>query len=55
VAPAVTPARDPEDDGVVGNFSIEFTVDAPGSYKVECYTVLDDANFIIEEFDVSPP
>jgi hypothetical protein len=52
--PAVTPGRHPDDDAVPGNFSIDFTVELPGSYKVECYTVLDDANYIIEEFSVGP-
>jgi hypothetical protein len=60
-APAVTPARDPEDEAVPGNFSIDFSVPTPGNYKVECYTTLDafqhegktiPQNFIIEEFSV---
>ena len=52
-APAITPERHPDDEAVPGNFSIDFTVEAAGSYKVECYTVLDDANYIIEEFAVA--
>jgi hypothetical protein len=51
-APAVTPERTPDDEGVPGNFSSDFTVDTPGSYKVECYTPKDDANYIVEEFSV---
>lgn len=51
-APAITPERDPDDDAVPGNFSIDFSVESAGSYKIECYTALDDANYIIEEFSV---
>ncbi len=51
-SPAVTPERTPDDDGVPGNFSSDFTVDAPGTYKVECYTPLDPANYIVEKFSV---
>jgi len=51
-APAITPERTPDDDGVPGNFSADFTVDAPGTYKVECYTPQDDANYVVEEFSV---
>lgn len=51
-APAITPERHPDDEAVPGNFSIDFAVVAPGAYKVECYTVLDEANFIIEEFTI---
>jgi hypothetical protein len=52
-APAITPERDPDEDAVPGNFSIDFTVEVAGTYKIECYTVLDDANYIIEEFTVA--
>ena len=52
-APAIA-NRDPDDDGVVGNFSIDFVVDEPGTFKVECYTPADEANFIIEEFEITP-
>ncbi len=51
-APAIEPERTPDDDGVPGNFSADFTTDVPGSYKVECYTPADDANYIVEEFSV---
>ncbi len=60
--PAVTPERHPDDDAVPGNFSIDFTVDEPGDYKVECFTTKDattrdgeriPTNFIIEEFSVA--
>jgi hypothetical protein len=52
-APAILPEREPDDDAVPGNFSIDFSVETAGSYKVECYTVLDEANFVIEEFEIS--
>jgi hypothetical protein len=52
-APAITPERGPDDEAVPGNFSMDFSVEIPGAYKVECYTVLDDANYIIEEFEIS--
>lgn len=51
-APGV-PGLTPDDDGVPGNFSFDFSVEESGSYKVECYTVKETANFIIEEFSVS--
>ena len=54
-APAVLPERTPDDDGVPGNFSADFEVDAPGEYKVECYTTQDDANYVVEEFSVGKP
>ncbi len=50
-APAV-PGLTPDDDGVPGNYSIDFSVDEAGTYKVECYTSKEEANFIIEEFTV---
>ncbi len=37
-----------------GNFSFDFAVDAPGTYKVKCYTVKDTDNSIVEEFSVGP-
>jgi hypothetical protein len=55
VAPAVLPERAPEDDGVVGNFSIDFIVEEPGTYKVECYTSKDDDNYLLKEFTVTSP
>lgn len=52
-APAIMPERHPDDEAVPGNFSIDFSAEAAGSYKIECYTVLDDANYIVEEFTVA--
>jgi hypothetical protein len=51
-APAI-PNGSPKRDGVPGNFSIDFTVEQPGSYKVECYTPADDANYIVEKFTIA--
>jgi hypothetical protein len=28
-------------------------VEEPGDFKVECYTRLDEANFIVEEFTIA--
>jgi hypothetical protein len=42
----------PDDERVPGNFSFDFTVEEPGEFKVECYTRLDEANFIVEEFTI---
>jgi hypothetical protein len=42
----------PNDDGVPGNFSFDFMVEEPGTYKIECYTSKETANYIIEEFSV---
>jgi hypothetical protein len=50
--PAAAANLTPEDAAVVGNFSIDFTIDTPGAYKIECYTPAEEANFIIDEFTV---
>jgi hypothetical protein len=50
-APAVQ-GLTPDDDGVPGNYSLDFSVEAPGHYKIECYTVKEEANYIVEEFTV---
>jgi hypothetical protein len=55
VAPAVLPERTPDDDGVVGNFSVDFVVEEPGTYKVECYTPKDDDNYLLKEFTIRAP
>jgi hypothetical protein len=36
------------------NFSYDFTVDQPGRYKFECFSPIDDDDYIIKEFDVGP-
>jgi hypothetical protein len=35
-----------------GNFSMDFVVEEPGEYLVECFTVLDDENFIGEKITI---
>ena len=50
-APGV-PGLTPEDDGVPGNYSIDFAVNEPGEYKVECFTPKDEGNFIIQAFEI---
>lgn len=37
-----------------GNYSYDFTVAEPGTYKFECYTTKDDDNYIIRDFTVRP-
>jgi hypothetical protein len=49
--PAV-PGGAPKATPLPGNFSFDFTVDAPGSYKVQCYTPADEDNFIEKPFTV---
>ena len=44
---------DDEDERVPGNISFDFAVEEAGAFKVECYTPLDEANYIVEEFDVA--
>jgi hypothetical protein len=50
-APAVA-GLTPDDDGVPGNFSIDFSVERAGDFKVECFTAKEEANFIIDEFTI---
>lgn len=42
----------PKSTPVPAHYSYEFTVDASGAYKFECFTVKDQDNFIIREFSV---
>ena len=53
-APSVPGDLSPEDEDarVPGNIAFDFAVEAAGEFKVECYTPLDDANYILEEFSV---
>jgi len=55
-APAVPGDRSPEDEDerVPGNVSFDFAVEEAGKHEVECYTPLDDSNFIVESFGVAP-
>ena len=47
------PDGQPEATPTTGELRYEFTVDAPGAYKVECLTPKDEDNFIDEEITVS--
>jgi len=42
----------PKATPVAGNYSFDFVVDRPGSYRAECYTPADENNYIIREFTV---
>ena len=44
----------PKATPVAGNYSFDFVVDQPGSYRAECYTPADENNYIIREFTVRP-
>ena len=44
----------PKKTPVAGAFSYDFTVADPGAYKFECYTAVDQDNYIIREFTVRP-
>jgi hypothetical protein len=44
----------PEATPFVGSLAYDFTVDAPGSYKVECLTPKDEDNFISQDVTISP-
>ena len=51
-AAAVPEGLTPDDDRVAGDLVFDFVVDEPGDFHVECYTPLDEANFIIEGFEI---
>lgn len=48
------PFGNPKATPFPGNFSYDFTVDEPGTYEVQCYTPVDEDNFIVKEFTVRP-
>jgi hypothetical protein len=48
------PFGGPEATPFPGNFTFDFTVDEPGDYIVQCYTTLDEDNFIEEEITIAP-
>jgi hypothetical protein len=53
VVPAY-PEGDPDVTPFAGSFTFDFVVDAPGTYRVDCYSNADEDNFIREEFSVKP-
>ena len=50
---AAIPNGGAEATPVAGEFRADFTVDAPGDYKAECFTPADDDNYIIKIFTVT--
>ena len=48
------PGGTPEQTPFPGNFSFDFTLDKPGSYKAECYAPDDQDVYIIKEFSIGP-
>ena len=46
------PGGSPKETPFPGNFSIDFTVDQPGTYAVKCYSTSDDDNAILASFTV---
>ena len=49
---AALPEGGPDATPFAASFAYDFTVDEPGSYRVECYTPADEDNFILNVFDV---
>ncbi|MHB8516333.1 MAG: hypothetical protein ACYDCT_13240 [Dehalococcoidia bacterium] len=49
------PQGSPKLTPIPGNASFAFTVDAPGDYKAECYTPVDQDVYIIKTFTVRGP
>ena len=47
------PGGGPEATPTSGRYTFDFTVDAPGTYKAECFTPADEDNFILRTFTVS--
>ncbi len=43
---------DPEATPIPGNFSFDFTIDDPGSYRAECYNPADDDSYIRDPFTI---
>lgn len=54
VVPAM-PNGSPERTPFPWNYSFDFTVDDPGEYYVDCFTPLDEDNFIREVIDIGEP
>jgi hypothetical protein len=46
------PGGSPKQTPFPGNFSLDFTVDQPGSYAVKCYTASDKDNTILTSFTI---
>lgn len=37
-----------------GNFSFDFVMEQPGTYKAECFTPADEDNYILKTFTIGP-
>ncbi len=46
------PGGSPKATPFPGNFSFDFSVDAPGEYRVDCFTAADEDNFISKTFTI---
>jgi len=44
----------PEATPFPGNFSFDFSMEQPGTYKAECFTPADEDNYIIKTFTIGP-
>ncbi len=51
---AFHPLGGPQATPFPGNFSFDFDIDKPGSYKLECFTPADEDNFILKNFKLAP-
>jgi hypothetical protein len=50
----IKPLGGPKATPFPGNFSMDFIVAEPGTYKVSCFTPLDEDNFINRAFTIGP-
>ena len=48
------PAGNREATPFPGNYSFDFSLDQPGTYKAECFTPADEDNFILRTFTIRP-
>ena len=48
------PVGGPKATPFPGNYSMDFWVDKPGTYKASCYTPLDEDNYINRTFTIRP-
>lgn len=51
---ALHPLGGPTATAFPGNFSLDFSLDQPGTYKAECFTPADQDNFILKTFTIRP-
>ena len=46
------PGGGPKATPFPGNFSFDFTMEQPGTYKAECFTPADEDNYILKTFTI---